>query len=358
MSGLDFYSHGRVTKKAKFLIEMDALVPWRELCELIEPHYPKAGKGRPPIGLERMLRLHFLQVWFNLADEACEEALYEVSVFREFAQIDLGEERVPDATSLLRFRRLLETHDLSRAMLARVNALLQARGLRVSGGTMVDATIIHAPSSTKNATQSRDPEMRQTKKGNQWYFGMKLHIGADTQTGLIHSAQTTAANVHDSQVAAWGGNAHLRRRRLRRAERQNQSGCAQRARLYQRASTTQRPAHRGAEKNQSQKERGSRRRRASVSRPQTAVGLCQDALPRSRQEHASLDCDVRALQPSKGQSRVDRISPSAVRELARQRGKSASQTMRDAHFRRSLLQNDHAIKPILLSRDLFSVSLE
>ena len=200
MSGLDFSAHGRVTRKAKFLIEMDALVPWGELCAVVEPHYPKAGNGRRPIGLERMLRLHFLQLWFNLADEACEEALYEVPVFREFAQIDLGEQRVPDATSLLRFRRLLETHDLSRAMLARVNALLEARGLRVSGGTMVDATIIHAPASTKNATQSRDPEMHQTKKGNQWYFGMKLHIGADTKTGLIHSAETTAANVHDSQV--------------------------------------------------------------------------------------------------------------------------------------------------------------
>jgi transposase, IS5 family len=200
MSGLDFSAHGRVTRKAKFLIEMDALVPWGELCAVVEPHYPKAGNGRRPIGLERMLRLHFLQLWFNLADEACEEALYEVPVFREFAQIDLGEQRVPDATSLLRFRRLLETHDLSRAMLARVNALLEARGLRVSGGTMVDATIIHAPASTKNAAQSRDPEMHQTKKGNQWYFGMKLHIGADTKTGLIHSAETTAANVHDSQV--------------------------------------------------------------------------------------------------------------------------------------------------------------
>ncbi len=202
LKGVDFSTHGRVTRKAKFLIEMQALVPWDELCALIEPHYPKAGNGRPPIGLERMLRLHFLQLWFNLADEACEEALYDTAVFREFAQIDLGEERVPDATSLLRFRRLLETHDLSRTMFERVNALLAERGMKVAGGTMVDATIIHAPSSTKNAGQSRDPEMHQTKKGNQWYFGMKLHIGADSRTGLIHSAQTTAANVHDSQVLA------------------------------------------------------------------------------------------------------------------------------------------------------------
>ena len=199
LAGLDFSVHGRLTKKAKFLIEMDGLVPWDELCSVIEPHYPKAGNGRPPVGLERMLRIHFLQLWFNLADEACEEALYDTLLFREFAQIDLGKERVPDATTILNFRHLLEKHKLAKPLLERVNALLSNRGLKVSGGTMVDATIIHAPSSTKNATQSRDPEMHQTKKGNQWYFGMKLHIGADTRTGLIHSVSTTAANVHDSQ---------------------------------------------------------------------------------------------------------------------------------------------------------------
>ncbi len=180
---------------------MNEIVPWRELCALIEPHYPKAGNGPRPIGLERMLRLHFLQLWFNLADEACEEALYDTAVFREFALIDLGEERVPDATTRLKFRRLLETHGLGEAIFVRVNALLSERGLKVAGGTVVDATLIAAPSSTKNKKQSRDPEMHQTKKGNQWHFGMKLHIGADTQSGLIHSADTTATNVHDSQMA-------------------------------------------------------------------------------------------------------------------------------------------------------------
>ena len=200
LKSMDFSVHGRTTRKAKFLIEMDALMPWQALCELIEPHYPKPGNGRRPVGLERMLRIHFLQLWFNLADEACEEALYDTALFREFAQIDLGEERVPDATTMLKFRRLLETHDLGRAIFDRVNALLASRGLKVAGGTMVDATIIHAPSSTKNEEKSRDPEMHQTRKGNQWYFGMKLHIGADTKRGLIHSATTTAANVHDSQV--------------------------------------------------------------------------------------------------------------------------------------------------------------
>jgi IS5 family transposase len=200
MSGVDFAVNGRTTRKAKFLVEMDALLPWSALCALIEPYYPKAGNGRRPIGLERMLRIHFLQLWFNLADEACEEALYDTPLFREFAMIDLGEERVPDATTMLKFRRLLETNDLGRAVFERVNGLLAERGLKVSGGTMVDATIIHAPSSTKNDSQSRDPEMHQTKKGNQWYFGMKLHIGADSRTGLIHSATTTAANVHDCKA--------------------------------------------------------------------------------------------------------------------------------------------------------------
>ena len=159
LKSMDFSAHGRTTRKAKFLIEMDALVPWSALCELIEPHYPKAGNGRRPVGLEWMLRIHFLQLWFNLADEVCEVALYDTALFREFAHIDLGEGRVPDATTMLKFRRLFETHDLARAIFARVNGLLAERGLKVAGGTMFDATIIHAPSSTKNASNSRDPEM-------------------------------------------------------------------------------------------------------------------------------------------------------------------------------------------------------
>jgi IS5 family transposase len=166
---------------------------------LIEPHYPKAGNGRQPIGLERMLRMYWVANWFNLADEACEEAMYDVPVFREFCGFDLGRERIPDATTLLKFRHLLEENDFGKTMFARVGALLQANGVKVSGGTMVDATLIAAPPSRKNEDKARDPEMHQTKKGNQWYFGMKLHIGADSKTGLIHSASVTAANVHDNQ---------------------------------------------------------------------------------------------------------------------------------------------------------------
>jgi IS5 family transposase len=176
---------------------MEAIVPWAALCEVIEPHYPKAGNGRPPIGLERMLRIHFVQHWFNLADLACEEALYDSASLRRFVGIDLGREPVPDATTMLKFRRLLNDNKLGETLFAKVGQELQARGFKVNTGTIVDATIIGAPSSTKNADKARAPEMHQTRKGKQWYFGMKLHIGVDSQSGLTHSAVVTAANMHD-----------------------------------------------------------------------------------------------------------------------------------------------------------------
>jgi IS5 family transposase len=197
-TGTGFELHARPTRKAEFLAKMETLMPWAELCALVEPHYPKAGNGRPPVGLERMLRMYWVANWFNLADEACEDAFYDIAVFREFCGFDLGRERIPDATTLLKFRHLLEEHEIGKAMFARVGALLQANGVKVSGGTIVDATLIAAPPSTKNEEKARDPEMHQTKKGNQWHFGMKIHVGADSKTGLIHSASVTAANVHDS----------------------------------------------------------------------------------------------------------------------------------------------------------------
>ena len=176
---------------------MEAIVPWAALCAVIEPYYPKAGNGRPPIGLERMLRIHFIQHWFNLADLSCEEALYDSASLRRFVGIDLGREPVPDATTILKFRRLLNAHKLGEALFSKVGEELQARGFKVNTGTIVDATIIDAPSSTKNTDKARDPEMHQTRKGKQWYFGMKLHIGVDSQSGLAHSAMVTPANVHD-----------------------------------------------------------------------------------------------------------------------------------------------------------------
>jgi transposase, IS5 family len=192
-----FERYRKPTRRDSFLAEMQTLVPWAQLVALIEPHYPKPGNGRPPIGLERMLRIHLLQHWFNLADAACEEALYDSAALRAFAGIDLGRETVPDATTILKFRHLLERHGLGQAIFAEVGRILQQRGLKLSAGTIVDATIIAAPSSTKNAEQQRDPEMKQTRKGNQWHFGMKVHIGVDSRTGLVHSAVVTSANVHD-----------------------------------------------------------------------------------------------------------------------------------------------------------------
>ena len=193
-----FEKYNRATRKAEFLVRMESLMPWVEFCSLIEPYYPRAGNGRLPVGLERMLRMYCIANWFNLSDVACEDSLYDVPVFREFCRIDLGRERVPDATTLLHFRHLLEANNLGAALFAKVGELLLANGMKLSGGTIVDATLIAAPPSTKNKDKSRDPEMHQVKKGNEWHFGMKLHIGADSKTGLVHSASVTAANVHDS----------------------------------------------------------------------------------------------------------------------------------------------------------------
>jgi IS5 family transposase len=195
--GDGFEQYRRPTRRETFLATMERIVPWQDLCEVIEPHYPKPGNGRPPIGLHRMLRMYFVQHWFNLSDEACEDALLDSPALRLFVGIDLGRERVPDATTLLKFRRLLEQHQLGQCLFARVGKVLQAQGLKVGAGTIVDATLIAAPSSTKNAEKQRDPEMHQTRKGQQWYFGMKLHIGVDSRSGLAHSAVVTAANVHD-----------------------------------------------------------------------------------------------------------------------------------------------------------------
>jgi len=195
-----FERYGKKTRRAEFLEEMELVVPWAELVALVEPHYPKAGNGRRPVGVERMLRMYFLQQWFNLSDPAVEEALYDSPLLREFVGIDLGREAVPDETTVCKFRHLLEEHGMGAALLARVNEHLQSKGVRITTGTIVDATIMHAPSSTKHEQQSRDPEMHQTKKGNQWYFGMKAHVGVDSSTKLIHSAVATAANVADARM--------------------------------------------------------------------------------------------------------------------------------------------------------------
>ena len=194
----EFAGKKRKTRREKFLSEMETVVPWARLETLVEPHYPRSGKvGRPPIGLSRMLRMYFLQQWYTLADEALEDALYDSQAMREFVGIDLSRQNVPDATTLLKFRRLLEAHELGAAILAEVNAHLTERGLLMRQGTVVDATIIAAPSSTKNSKGERDPEMHQAKKGNEWHFGMKMHTGVDADSGLVHSVVCTAANESD-----------------------------------------------------------------------------------------------------------------------------------------------------------------
>jgi len=196
-----FEQYRKPTRRERFLDEMNRGVPWGELVALIELVYPKAdGPGCPLAGVERMLRLHCLQQWFNLSDPAVEGALYDSRALRQFVGIDLGHEPVPDETTICKFRHLLEAHQLGEQLFARIGAYLAKQGLQVSRVTIVDATIIRAPSSTKNREKERDSEMHQTKKGNQWYVGMKAHIGVDSRTKLIHSVAATAANVHDSQV--------------------------------------------------------------------------------------------------------------------------------------------------------------
>lgn len=202
------------TRRREFLGEMEHVVPWTELVALVAPYMPEGRRGRPPFAVEPMLRIHFMQQWFNLSDPAMEDALHDVPLFREFAGLGGWDDRVPDETTILRFRHLLEQHKLAPQILQVVNQLLTAKGLLLKSGTVVDATLIAAPSSTKNASGERDPEMKQSKKGNQWYFGMKAHIGADADSGLVHTVRGTTGSVNDvveansllhgQETEAWG----------------------------------------------------------------------------------------------------------------------------------------------------------
>ena len=187
---------GKVTRRERFLSEMDQVIPWGSILALIEPHYPKAGNGTQPMPLERMLRIYFMQQWFNLSDPAMEDSLYDSESMRRFAGIELSEDAIPDETTILRFRHLLEKHYLTQAIFSQIRTLLEQKRLLLKSGTIVDATIIEAPPSTKNEEQARDPEMHQTKKGKDWHFGMKAHVGTDKR-GIVHSLSTTAANVSD-----------------------------------------------------------------------------------------------------------------------------------------------------------------
>ena len=192
-----FEKYGRKSRRELFLDEMEQIVPWADLLALVEPHYAKAGKGRQPVGLSIMLRTYFVQQWFNLSDPGVEEALYESPVLQRFVGVDLGMAPAPDETTVLRFRHLLEKHSLGGQMLDTVNEHLESKGIKIQTGTIVDASILHAPSSTKNEKKQRDPAMHQTRKGNQWFFGLKAHIGVDAKQGHVHSVATSSANVSD-----------------------------------------------------------------------------------------------------------------------------------------------------------------
>jgi len=196
-SEAEFAAKRRVTRRERFLADMEQVIPWRDVLAIIEPHYPKGKHGRPPIGLERMLRVYLVQQWYGLSDEGVEDAITDSQALRGFVRIDLSREAVPDATTLLQFRHLLEEKELSQGVFAAINAALTAKGLMMREGTIADATILAAPPSLKNEAKARDPEMHQTKKGNQWHFGMKAHIGVDAESGLVHTVVGTAANVAD-----------------------------------------------------------------------------------------------------------------------------------------------------------------
>ena len=196
-SEAEFAAKKRVTRRERFLGDMERIIPWRDVLAVIEPHYPKGGRGRPPVGVERMLRMLLIQQWYNLSDEGVEDEVTESQSVREFVGIDLSREAAPDATTLLQFRHLLEEKELTKPVFEAINARLAAEGLMMRESTIADATILAAPPSVKNEAKARDPEMHQTKKGNQWHFGMKAHIGVDAESGLVHTVVGTAANVAD-----------------------------------------------------------------------------------------------------------------------------------------------------------------
>jgi transposase, IS5 family len=197
----EYAAKKKTTRREIFLAEMEQVVPWQPLLNLIEPFYPVAGRGRRPYPIQTMLRIHLMQNWFGLSDPAMEEALYEIGSMRKFARLSLTQ-AIPDETTILNFRRLIEANDLAPMIFERINAYLGRKGLLLKRGTIVDATIIAAPSSTKNESGERDPEMHQTKKGNQWFFGMKAHIGVDADSGLVHTVVTTPANEADVEVVS------------------------------------------------------------------------------------------------------------------------------------------------------------
>jgi IS5 family transposase len=227
-AALAFANKKKKTRREMFLAEMEQVVPWSKLLRAVERHYPKPGKGRPPMELEKMLRIYFLQQWYNLSDPAMEDALYDSESLRRFVGLELGQDEVPDETTILHFRHLLERQGLTKKLFEKINEHLQQQGLLMRQGTIVDATIMAAPTSTKNASGKRDPEMSSVKKGNEWHFGMKLHIGVDSESGLAHTATVSTAKLHDchlmeellhgEETAVYGDRGYAGRERRERFE--------------------------------------------------------------------------------------------------------------------------------------------
>jgi len=278
------------TRRELFLADMDTVVPWGRLLALIAPHYPQAGPkgGRPPILLETMLRIYFLQNWHALSDPMAEETLYDSEAMRRFAGIELGDDRIPDETTILNFRHLLERHGLTEALFAGVNVHLADKGITLRSGTLVDATIIDAPSSTKNKAGARDPEMSSTKKGNDWYFGMKAHIGVDADSGVTHSLETSTARLHDSQVwdellhggetSVWADKGYVSAEREAAFTGPGKAwGCHAQGHQRRQAASSRRAG-------QPHHCQGACQGRASVPRPQAPVRPCEDPLQGTGQE--------------------------------------------------------------------------
>jgi IS5 family transposase len=233
-ASLAYDSKKKKTRREKSLQEMEQVIPWKDLLKIIGKHYPKAGNGRQPMPLERMLRIYFMQQWYGLSDPAMEDALYDIEPIRRFAGVDIAADVIPDETTILHFRHLLEKHKPTKKIFEKTQHYLTEKEWLLREGTIVDATIINAPSSTKNHDNSRDKEMKQTKKGNQWYFGMKAQVGTDSTTGLAHTVVVTDAGVHDSQVmeellhgeqqAVYGDRAYTTKRRKRNTKPEESSG--------------------------------------------------------------------------------------------------------------------------------------
>ncbi len=298
---------GKVTRRERFLAEMDAVIPWSRLLALIEPHYPKAGNGTQPKPMEQMLRIYFMQNWFNLSDPQAEDSLYDIESMRRFAGIELLDDSIPDESTILRFRHLLERHELTERIFAEIRTLLEEKRLLLKSGTIVDATIIAAPPSTKNEAQARDPEMHQTLKNKQWHFGMKAHVGCDKR-GIVHSLVTTNAAhadisqmhklLHGAETEVFGDQAYW-------SEAHRQAALARGIRYrVNRRGTESRPLTRLSTLHQPGPLQVPGSRRARLPGRQASVGLYQGSLPRIGEEHRAPVHRLRAGEPVPAQTSI------------------------------------------------------